>query len=348
MEKRRTSARFVGMACAVAVVVTSAAIPTFAVEVGEGHQSVRGFDSDADLAVKPFYEEKTLAEGGNDGFNCYRIPSLGVAPNGNVLASWDGRPDNCADAPQPNSVVQRISGDSGLSWGDQQTVAAGDPIVPQGFSDPSVVVDWVTGRVFNFHVKSFEQGLQGSIPGTDPDNRSVLHAAYARSGDGGITWNADNVTTAEVTGENPWRSRFATSGNGIQLQYGEHAGRLVQPAMVVTESGDYEAVAWLSDDYGETWCAGTPWGVSMDENKIVELSDGTLMNNSRSSAGNETYRKISYSRDGGVTWSEPTLDYSLPDPRNNASIIRAFPNAPEGSAKAKVLLFSNTASTQCT
>ncbi|MEZ2121916.1 exo-alpha-sialidase [Corynebacterium sp. CCM 9203] len=333
------------MACAVAVVVTSAAIPTFAVEVGEGHQSVRGFDSGADLAVKPFYEEKTLAEGGNDGFNCYRIPSLGVAPNGNVLASWDGRPDNCADAPQPNSVVQRISGDSGLSWGDQQTVAAGDPIVPQGFSDPSVVVDWVTGRVFNFHVKSFDQGLGGSRPGTAPDDRSVLHAAYARSEDDGVTWSADNVITAEVTGDNPWRSRFATSGNGIQLQYGPHAGRLVQPAMVVTESGSYEAVAWLSDDYGETWYAGTPWGVSMDENKIVELSDGTLMNNSRSSAGNETYRKISYSRDGGVTWSEPTLDHSLPDPRNNASIIRAFPNAPEGSAKAKVLLFSNTAST---
>lgn len=38
----------------------------------------------------------------------------------------------------------------------------------------------------------------------------------------------------------------------------------------------------------------------MDENKIVELSDGTLMNNSRSS-GADTYRKVSYSTDGGVT-----------------------------------------------
>ncbi|WP_241828370.1 exo-alpha-sialidase [Corynebacterium glutamicum] len=82
----------------------------------------------------------------------------------------------------------------------------------------------------------------------------------------------------------------------------------------------------------------------MDENKIVELSDGTLMNNSRSS-GADTYRKVSYSTDGGVTWAEPTLDTQVPDPRNNASLIRVFPTAPEGSAQAEVLLFSNTATT---
>ena len=48
---------------------------------------------------------------------------------------------------------------------------------------------------------------------------------------------------------------------------------------------------------------------------------------------------ISY--DGGRTWGPFRHNWDLTDPRNNASIIRAFPDAPEGSARARVLLFSN-------
>ncbi|MCK7637012.1 exo-alpha-sialidase [Corynebacterium pygosceleis] len=305
-----------------------------------------GFDANDDLNGEAFFTDEVLAVGGEDGYDCYRIPSLGVAKDGTVLASWDGRPGGCADAPQANTVVQRRSDDNGLSWTAPQAVAAGQVNAPKyGFSDPSVLVDYHTGDVFNFHVKSFDAGIRNSRLGTDPNDRNVLHAAYAKSSDNGVTWDDDNVITHSVTGDNAWRGRFATSGNGIQLQYGAHAGRLVQPAMVVTTSGQFKAIAWLSDDHGQTWYAGHPFGTGMDENKIIELSDGTLMDNSRSSAGGEQARKISFSHDGGVTWTEPYLDHSLPDPHNNASLIRLFPNAPEGSPKAKALLFSNTAST---
>lgn len=81
----------------------------------------------------------------------------------------------------------------------------------------------------------------------------------------------------------------------------------------------------------------------MDENKVVELSDGTVMLNSRDSA-RSGFRKVALSHDGGITYGEVTLDRELPDPTNNASIIRAFPSAPQGSPEAKVLLFSNAAS----
>ncbi|SDU78905.1 BNR repeat-like domain-containing protein [Jiangella alkaliphila] len=90
--------------------------------------------------------------------------------------------------------------------------------------------------------------------------------------------------------------------------------------------------------------AGEPVGVGMDENKTVELSDGRVMLNSRDSHGSG-YRKVAISTDGGVTYGEVSIDRELPDPANNASIVRAFPNAPAGSARAKVLLFSNAAST---
>lgn len=95
--------------------------------------------------------------------------------------------------------------------------------------------------------------------------------------------------------------------------------------------------------HGETWQAGEPVGTGMDENKTVELSDGTDMLNSRDSA-RSGYRKVAYSTDGGRTYGEVTIDRELPDPTNNASIVRAYPDAPEGSDEAEVLLFSHASS----
>ncbi|GAA1471421.1 exo-alpha-sialidase [Corynebacterium felinum] len=318
---------------------------------GHAANGTNGFDANPDMNAPGFLVEHKIETGGTNNFNCYRIPALITAKDGTLLASYDGRPDNCADAPQANSIVQRISRDNGATWEELKDVAPGKPTPVAekiGYSDPSYITDRETGEIFNFHVKSFDTAIVGGNPsqvGNDPNNRKVIQAAYAKSSDNGATWSYDHVITREITPDLSWKARFATSGNGIQLTYGKYKGRLIQPAMLITTSNQWKAVAWISDDHGKTWFPSNPWGQSMDENKIVELSDGTLMNNSRSSNRGETFRKISYSYDGGMNWTEPVLDYRLPDPRNNASIIRAFPNAPEGSALAKVLLFSNTAST---
>ncbi|APT92300.1 hypothetical protein CPHO_04675 [Corynebacterium phocae] len=312
---------------------------------GHAPNGTYGFDANPDFNADPLWEQQQIATAG-EGYGCYRIPALNTAPDGAVLASYDGRPHGCGDAPTPNAIVQRRSTDNGQSWSAEIDIAPGvTGDKPVGYSDPSYVVDRETGDIFNFHVKSFDQGIAGSQPGTDHDNRNIIQAAYAKSQDGGKTWTYDHVVTRDITTDPSWRARFATSGNGIQLTYGEHKGRLIQPAMIIVDRGPWKASAWISDDHGETWYPSKPWGTGMDENKIVELSNGVLMNNSRSSYRSETARKISYSYDGGYTWTEPELDPQLPDPRNNASIIRAFPNAPKDSALAKVLLFSNSATT---
>ena len=89
------------------------------------------------------------------------------------------------------------------------------------------------------------------------------------------------------------------------------------------------------------WQAGNPvTGMLMDENKVVELSDGRVMLNSRPGNGSG-YRRVAISKDGGVHYGTVKNETQLPDPNNNAHITRAFPNAPEGSAKAKVLLYSS-------
>ncbi|MPV48456.1 hypothetical protein GCG21_00215 [Pseudactinotalea sp. HY160] len=306
-------------------------------EAGNG-----GLDFDASWEGEPFYTSTQLATNGVGGFPNYRIVALAVTNSGDLLASYDGRPTG-ADSPGPNSILQRRSTDGGQTWEEQTVIHAGKVSRPiHGFSDPSYIVDRITGEVFNFHVYSQDQGFFGSHAGTDPSDRNVAHVEVSRSTDGGRTWTHE-IITDQITPDPSWTSRFATSGQGIQLKYGEHAGRLIQqfPVMV---AGVIKAVSVYSDDHGDRWQAGTPVGVSMDENKTVELSDGRVMLNSRDSA-RSGYRKVAFSTDGGVTYGEVTLDRELPDPTNNASIIRAFPNAAEGSDEARILLFSNSAST---
>ena len=78
-----------------------------------------------------------------------------------------------------------------------------------------------------------------------------------------------------------------------------------------------------------------------NECQIVELSDGRLMINARSQELKDEktrprngYRNISYSSDGGATWSAPVFDAHLGDPVCQASLIR-HPSRPG------TLVFSN-------
>ena len=289
-------------------------------------------------------EVARLASPGVAGFKCHRIPALTTAANGWIIAAWDGRPETCQDAPQANSIVYRISKDGGKSWTPIQTALAGTPGATKvGFSDPSFVVDRSTGTIFLFSVKSFDAGLFQSQLGTDPNARNILHAHVVESHDNGQTWVNPRTITDQVTQghDDQWFTRFASSGEGIQLRYGAHAGRLIQQyAVANTGSTSLMAVSVYSDDHGATWKPGAPSEGSADENKVVELSDGRLLLNSRTQ-GTAGQRLEAISYDGGQTWGPFRHNWDLTDPRNNASIIRAYPNAPQGSARARVLLFSN-------
>ena len=311
----------------------------------------------------PEREYVALAGAGDFDFTCHGIPALTEAPNGDILASWDGRPGGCADEPQANSIIQRRSTDGGQTWGNVTTVAAGKPLLLKyGYSDPSYVVDRETDTIFNFVVKSFDQGWPGSQAGTDPDARDVIHAAVTKSTDNGVTRSEPRGITDAITSDPAWTGHFVASGEGLQLRYGDDSGRLIEQFTIRNNPAGgnrMQAVSVYSDDYGDTWQAGTPVGTGMDENKVAELSDGRVMLNSRASSG-PAARKVAISADGGITYGgityggityggitygEVSSDLTLIDLRNNASIIRAYPNAAKDSAKAKVLLFSNAANT---
>lgn len=308
------------------------------------------------------FTEQNLAADRTAANFWYRIPALTHLGDGVVLAAWDGRPGSAADSPNPNSIVLRRSVDNGATWSPITNIAAGTvgngSTLKEGYSDPSFVVDEEAGKVFAFFVHSLDQGFWGSIYGDDDSNRQVMGAAVIESSDAGLTWSEPRLITdvaktsngtytngvyTPVTGD--VRGTFATSGTGIQLKYGEHAGRLIQQyaGTIRQDNGGtaVQAYSVYSDDHGVTWKRGEYTGTAMDENKVVELSDGRVMLNSRDNAGGG-WRKVAISTDGGHSYGPVTQDKELPDPTNNASIIRLHPDAAEGSADAKKLLYTGS------
>lgn len=320
--------------------------------------SAPGYLTDPNADPGDYFEQNIGADRTAENF-FYRIPALAHLGDGVVIASWDARPGSAADAPNPNSIIQRRSTDNGQTWGPLQIIAAGQAGAEKyGYSDPSYVVDHETGRVFAFFVHSKDQGFRDSVYGNDDANRQVMGAAVIHSDDQGLTWSTPrlitdvaktaNGTTAggvytPVAGD--VKGAFATSGEGIQLQYGQYAGRLIQQYAGTVLQADgttaIQAYSVYSDDDGETWQRGEVVGTGMDENKVVELSDGRVMLNSRDST-NGRMRKVAISTDGGQSYGPVTADPELPDPTNNASITRLHPDAAEGSADAKKLLFTNS------
>lgn len=300
------------------------------------------------------FSEENIAADRTENNWFYRIPALAHLGNGVVLASWDARPGSAADAPNPNTIVQRRSTDNGKTWGPLTTVAAGhlaDASGPKyGYSDPSYVVDRQSGKVFNFFVYSKDQGFHNGAFGNDDADRQVISAAVVESTDGGVTWSKPRLITDVVKpgadrtpAAGDVRAMFATSGEGIQLTRGAYAGRLIQQfagdVQQANGSRSIQSYSVYSDDHGATWQRGEFTGTAMDENKVVELSDGRVMLNSRDS-GNGGYRKVAISTNGGHSYSEVKQDTNLPDPTNNAHITQMFPGAAAGSKDAKKLLYT--------
>lgn len=290
--------------------------------VAAATQSATGVITRQDLAVA------------GAGSPYYRIPALAVTVKGTVLAAYDARP-TLADLPGPISLALRRSTDGGRTWRPQTVVRSGPE--PEGYGDPSFIIDRTTGRIFLFHAAGLRQGYFGSATGHRHDDPDVLQADYSYSDDDGVTWRHRRITDAVK--DPSWGGLFAASGQGIQLRYGPHAGRLVQQ-YVVRVGGRNWAASAFSDDHGGTWRMGQLVGPDADENKSVELSDGRLMLTIRA----RPVRKVAWSSDGGMTWTGLRDEPALVDPANNGAILRVHPDAPAGTAAARQLLFTNTES----
>jgi sialidase-1 len=250
--------------------------------------------------------------------SCYRIPSLAVAPNGNLIAAIDERVPNCGDLKWSNdiNIVVRRSIDNGITWSDIETVV--DYPLGKSASDPSMIVDNVTNEIFLFF-NYMDLILE----------KDVYYLMVTKSTDNGKTWSKPVDITTQIT-KPEWHNhfKFITSGSGIQTKNGKLLHTLVN-----LQQGLF---VFTSDDHGQTWqLIATPIKPA-DESKVVELPDGTWMVNSR--VNNLGHRFVHTSNDAGKTW-QSYADTTLIDPGCNASIISY--NLTMNGITKPILLFAN-------
>ena len=109
---------------------------------------------------------------------------------------------------------------------------------------------------------------------------------------------------------------------------------------IEAETKHYYSHVIYSDDKGNTWKLGgsTPQH-QVNECAIAELSNGDLMLNMRNYDRDHKNRKVSLSKDGGISWSDIRSDETLIEPICQGSLLHSD-RAGKGD-----LFFSNPAST---
>ena len=266
-------------------------------------------------AVSPV---QTLWEKGADGIAIYRIPALCTAPNGDLVAACDARKNHGGDlnSNQPINIAIRRSSDGGKTWSKSENswTWAWNATEQWAGSDPSFVVDAEAKKIFLFYNVWECRNSYG-----------IYQFFVQESADNGKTWSKPRDISADIAFEGwPFGKKsgfiFISSGSGTQMKDGTLVHTLVHV-------GDGNAL-FGSTDHGKTWKALGKPAKCGDECKVVELTDGSWMVNSRWRGGG---RQIHVSKDRGETWTS-RYDGTLRDPQCNAQIMRLGKG---------VLLFSN-------
>ncbi|WP_329246906.1 exo-alpha-sialidase [Streptomyces sp. NBC_01478] len=254
-------------------------------------------------AAGSFSESELWDSTDSDAYASFHVQGLGVIPQGIVppaggaalpadvvLTFTEGR--FVLGDGGPKDLLVRRSTDAGVTW------SAGTVVVPQdavqSWGDPTPVVDRQTGRVSLFY--------KG-----DGSNIYVKH-----SDDAGATWSAtEDLTPLFATNPYGWTRDAPIPGHGIQLS----SGRLLMPVMHraagTATDANYGMDMLYSDDHGATWHRGSPLmdaTYPVNESRVYERSDGSVVLNGRWGSGGTRYRITSTSTDGGLTWSAPAID----------------------------------------
>lgn len=266
--------------------------------------------------------ENLFYKGMKKGVAGFRIPALVTAKNGTLVAAIDERVPSLADliGSRDINISVRLSTNQGKTWSKPKIAVS----FPDGksASDPSMIVDGKTGEIFLFYNYMDLDKAKG-----------VFKLHYVKSKDNGKNWSKPVDITDQIA-KPEWEKdfKFITSGRGIYTSDGKMLHTLVNLKRGLHIFG--------SDDHGETWYCIDTAITPADESKIVELSDGRLMVNSRVNSSAKR-RYIHISEDKGKTWISHQDD-ALIDASCNASIIR-YTAKRDGYDKDR-LLFSNASS----
>ena len=269
---------------------------------------------------KTTIQTSVLWEQGTGKYNNYRIPSVIVTQNGTLLAFCEGREGG--DSGDIDLLLKR-SEDNGKTWSEEQVVWDDQQ---NTCGNPCPVVDEVTGRIWLLLTWNNGADHETAIIQKTSSLPRLPYVCY--SDNDGHTWSEPR-NIAETCRDTSWGWYATGPGIGIQLKNGPFKGRLVIPANHSYDDPEgsirngpygYGAHVLYSNDHGETWKMSQPIQPGCNESQVAELSVGTLVMNMRS-YNNQHCRAVSFSNDGGVTWSEIEHNYQLVESVCQASIL---------------------------
>ncbi|TMR99642.1 exo-alpha-sialidase [Nonomuraea basaltis] len=254
------------------------------------------------------FDETTLWDNTVDPLKSYHVHGLAVLPDDTILVATEGRHEVC-DA-GPRDLLVRRSNDGGDTWEQTQTLVAS--VDGQSWGNPAFVVDRTTGKIFLFYMLSI------LLPENTGCSGDIGDLYMISSADGGRTWSEPR----EMSGlfdhfPYDWALHGPGPGHGIQLDDGRLLLNCSHRRVIIgntVEQRFYGVASIYSDDHGETWqsTAEVPVSVAypINEARVVQRSDGTVLVNGRAAAGGNRQRIVSVSADRGLTWSPPRLDGS--------------------------------------
>ena len=310
-----------------------------------------------------------LRQNDQDGVDNCRIPGLAITPKGTILAIYDARRDRDRDLQGDIDICYNRSTDGGRTWSPMMVAMdmgewGGLPQKFNGVSDPCILVDentgdiyisacwmhgvidretgkWIEGLTEQSDAWNHQWAKNGTQPGYDVKQSSQW--MVVKSTDDGLTWSEPENHTREVKPED-YCLTINGPGAGITLA----DGTLVFPGQGRREDASAFSTLITSKDGGKTWQSGKPAfdsSVHSNESMCVQLADGSIMLNMRSSKnrGNheENGRLVAVTRDLGQTWeAHPTSGHVLTEPTCQGSILKHMYKKADGSEKELLFFFN--------
>lgn len=280
---------------------------------------------------------------GQEGYACYRIPSIVKAVNGDLVAFAEGRLANCSDSTDIIRLVCKRSHDNGKTWTPLQVVARNlidrhEYAVQQ--NAPVVDVVHGTGRIILLYNKLENSEFEIT------EGKGVSRIFYVVSDDNGATWHSEHDISSVVHRPEQWRVQRPTLGHAIQLRSGRlfYAGMMTVGDNSAFQSQNY---AFWSDDLGKSWTIGgiIPY-IGLNEATAVQLENGSVMINSRAyqnekPVGRRAITIGHFADDDTIEFDETYFDATLIEPTIQSSLIRyTSPQQTQFGAKSRIL-FSN-------
>ncbi|MEG2450450.1 MAG: sialidase family protein, partial [Clostridia bacterium] len=274
-------------------------------------------------------KEKFIFQNGEGGYFTFRIPSLvaldkdvidekyGITLNHDMLlATAEGRRNSSRDTGDID-MVYKYSLNNGASWSNLAVLFEVEGEVGK-VGNPTPVFDKVNGILNIAYLRAtkasgydyYTYNVQGKL------NKDFTFTF------GNPTFIGDRVEGEPLGGGDGVNNNTYMVGPGkaIQIENGEHAGRLIIPC-----SNRGNAFVEYSDDFGLTWKRGGNAGTG-NECEATELANGELMMVIRENKGCSTlhckqYQRLAFSRDCGETWYITATNTTLKTPICMASVV---------------------------